>query len=323
MNEFVNNFQLMGKATAKNTLAGLKIRARRMQAGMTQGELARRAGISASYLNLIELNKRAIADVLVERIANSLGVERSELDGEAERRVVANLQEIAADPEIANAIDPPGPAADLIGRNPGWADLVLALHRAWHDQKEAATALADRLNRDPFLGDSVHRMLTHAASIRSASEILDTENGLSDAERRRFLAIVAADSQKLSGAAQSLLEFFDSTCSQVRSVTPAEMWMRSSWPPTITFPIWNPWPRTSSPAAPITNASSQPETSCLPSRPLPTPRKRDALHGSGERCGPKSPKRPGSLSTPIPPSHPRNPGAWRRRPWRLTPLPQR
>lgn len=212
----------MGKATVKHTLAGLKIRARRMQAGMTQGELARRVGISASYLNLIELNKRAIADVLVERVANSLDVERSELDGEAERRVVANLEEIAADPEIANAIDPPGPAADLIGRNPGWADLVLALHRAWHDQKEAAAALADRLNRDPFLGDSVHRMLTHAASIRSASEILDTENGLSDAERRRFLAIVAADSQKLSGAAQSLLEFFDSTRIRVRSATPAE-----------------------------------------------------------------------------------------------------
>ena len=135
----------MKKAIVKHTLAGLKIRARRMQAGMTQGELARRAGISASYLNLIELNKRAIADVLVERVANSLDVERSELDGEAERRVVANLEEIAADPEIANAIDPHGPAADLIGRNPGWADRVLALHRAWHDQKEAAAALADRI----------------------------------------------------------------------------------------------------------------------------------------------------------------------------------
>lgn len=193
-----------------------------MRAGMTQGELARRAGISASYLNLIELNKRAIADVLVERIAIGLGVERSELDGEVDRRVVANLEEIAADPEIANAIGPPGPATELIGRNRGWADLVLALHRAWHDQKEAATALADRLNRDPFLGDSVHRMLTHAASIRSASEILDTESGLNETERRRFLAIVAADSQKLSGTAQSLLEFFDSTRIRVRSATPAE-----------------------------------------------------------------------------------------------------
>ena len=61
-------------------LAGLKIRAQRKRIGLTQGELARRAGISASYLNLIELNKRAIAGALVDRIAAGLGIERSELD---------------------------------------------------------------------------------------------------------------------------------------------------------------------------------------------------------------------------------------------------
>jgi predicted transcriptional regulator/transcriptional regulator with XRE-family HTH domain len=220
--QFVVNLQKIDGERMAQNLAGLKIRARRKQAGMTQGELARRVGISPSYLNLIELNKRMIAGALVDRIAEGLGVERSELDGEAERRVVANLEEIAADPEIAGAIGRPGPAADLIGANPGWADLILALHRAWHDQREAVGALADRLNRDPFLGDSVHRMLTHAASIRAASEILDAEDGLSQAERHRFLAIVAADSQKLSGAAQSLLEFFDSTRIRVRSATPAE-----------------------------------------------------------------------------------------------------
>ena len=203
-------------------LTGLKIRALRRQAGLTQGELARRAGISPSYLNLIELNKRAVGGALVDRIAAGLAVNRAELDGHAERRVVANLEEIAADTELAGAVERPGEAADLVGRNPGWANLILALHRAWRDQREAVVALADRLNRDPFLGDSVHRMLTHAASIRSASEILDAENDLSPAERHRFLTIVAADSQKLSGAAQSLLEFFDSNRIRVRSATPAE-----------------------------------------------------------------------------------------------------
>jgi len=203
-------------------LTGLKIRTLRRQASLTQGELARRAGISPSYLNLIELNKRAVGGVLVDRIAAGLGVARAALDGEAEQRVVANLEEIAADPALADEAGYPGPAAELVGRNPGWAQLVLALHRAWHDQREAVIALADRLNRDPFLGDSVHRMLTHAASIRSASEILDTESELDPADRHRFLAIVAADSQNLSGTAQSLLEYFDSDRIRVRSATPAE-----------------------------------------------------------------------------------------------------
>lgn len=203
-------------------LSGLKIRARRRQAGLTQGELARRAGISPSYLNLIELNKRPATGAVMERLASGLGVERAELDGEAERRVVTSLEEIAADATIAGSLAHPGPAEEFVGRYPGWAQLVLALHRAWLDQSEVVLALADRLNRDPFLGDSVHRMLTHAASIRAASEILEADAALSPEERRRFLSIVGGDVQKLSAAAQSLLEFFDSARIRVRSATPAE-----------------------------------------------------------------------------------------------------
>lgn len=203
-------------------LAGLKIRALRRSSGLTQGELARRAGISPSYLNLIELNKRAIGGALVDRIAAGLAVDRAELDGEAERRVIADLDEIAADPEIANPAGHPGSAAELVGHNPGWASLVLRLHRAWRDQSEAVLALADRLNRDPFLSDSVHRMLTNAASIRSAAEILEEDDALEPDDRRRFLSIVADDAQKLSAAAKSLLDFFDSAHMRVRSATPAE-----------------------------------------------------------------------------------------------------
>lgn len=205
-----------------HSLSGLKIRAKRKQVGMTQGELAHRAGISASYLNLIELNKRAIAGVLVDRIAAGLGVDRSELDGDSERRMAASLEEIATDPEIAGVCGYPGPAEELVGRNPGWAGLVLALHRAWLDQSEAVVALADRLNRDPFLGDSIHRMLTHTTSIHAATEILQSEDSLTPAEREKFLSIVAKDSERLSEHAKSMLEFFDSTRIRVRSATPAE-----------------------------------------------------------------------------------------------------
>lgn len=202
-------------------LTGYKIRAMRKERGLSQGELARRAGISASYLNLMERDKRAVSGTLVDRIAQALGVERSDLDGEAERRVVTSLEEIAADPEFARA-GHPGPAGELVGRNPGWAALVLRLYRAWLDQTQAVMALADRLNRDPFLGDSVHRMLTNVTSIRAAAEILEADDALTATDRRRFLSIVAADAQKLSGAAQLLLQFFDNAHMRVRSATPAE-----------------------------------------------------------------------------------------------------
>lgn len=203
-------------------LTGLKIRSVRKARGLGQSELARMAGISASYLNLIELDKRAITTTLVSRIAAALGVETSELDSEAERSIVASLNEVASDPELATGASYPGPAEELVGRNPGWANLVLKLYRAWLNQNQAVIALADRLNRDPFLGASVHVMLTNVTSIRAAAEILETDDALEPADRQRFLSIISADVQKLSATAQSLLEFFDSAHMRVRSATPDE-----------------------------------------------------------------------------------------------------
>ena len=88
-------------------LTGLKIRTLRKERDLSQGELARRAHISASYLNLIELGKRAVAGALVDRIAEALGVARSDLDGEAERRVVTNLEERCQPPWSCRGIGRP------------------------------------------------------------------------------------------------------------------------------------------------------------------------------------------------------------------------
>src|SRR5690606_18155682 len=134
----------------------------------------------------------------------------------------ASLDEIAADPEFASPGGHPGSAAELVGRSPGWAGLVLRLHRAWLDNSEAVLALAGRLNPDPYPGDSVPRMLTNAASIRAAAEVLEDGDSLTPADRGRFLPIVADDAQKLSGGAKSLLDFFDGTHIRVRSATPVE-----------------------------------------------------------------------------------------------------
>lgn len=207
----------------RHDLAGLKIRTLRKKAGLTQGELARRAGISPSYLNLIELNKRAAAGRLLDRIAEGLSVERALLDGEAERRVISTLEEIAADPVLAaEGPAPTGSAQALVGRHPDWADLLLRIYRAYLDRGEAMLALADRLNHDPFLGDSVHHLLTGVTSIRAAAEILDGGDTLSAVDRQRFLAIVTADSRKLSDTARALAAFFDSAQARIRSATPTE-----------------------------------------------------------------------------------------------------
>lgn len=203
-------------------LAGLKIRAQRKKAGLTQGELARRAGISPSYLNLIELNKRAIAGALVDRLAAGLGIERAQLDDTSERRAIDLLEELSADPEFSVVSGHPRRAAEFVGRHPDWAELLLRVYRAFVDRNQAVVALADRLGRDPFLSESVHRILTNVTAVRSASEILEKYDQLGEADRARFLAIIGADSRKLSEAARSLAQFFDNPDIRVSSGTATE-----------------------------------------------------------------------------------------------------
>ncbi|PRD41725.1 XRE family transcriptional regulator [Phyllobacterium phragmitis] len=204
------------------TLTGLKIRSLRKNAGFTQSALAGRVGISASYLNLIEGNKRPAAGALIVRLAAELGVAPSELDGHAERRLIEMLEELATDPRIGGKTPKTRATEDLVGRHPEWTDIILKLYRAFRDQSHAVLALADRLNRDPFLGESVHRMLTSVTAISSAAEILGNVDDLGQADRERFLTIVAADSARLSQTARALLDFFDNSTMRVRSATSME-----------------------------------------------------------------------------------------------------
>ena len=100
-------------------LAGSRIRERRLVAGVRQAELADRVGISASYLNLIEHNRRRIGGKLLNDIAKALGVEASLLSEGAEAALLATLREAAAD---AQAVSPEvGRSDEFAGRFPGFA----------------------------------------------------------------------------------------------------------------------------------------------------------------------------------------------------------
>jgi len=203
-------------------LVGLKIRTLRIQAGLAQGTLARRAGISPSYLNLIERNRRPASTLLLDRIAAELAIDRAQLDGEAERRMADEVREVSAELAASEPLPDLAPVVEFVGHYPGWAALLLRLHRSYQDRDAAVLALADRLDRDPFLRDSVHRMLTHVTSIRAAAEIVEDDDTLDPADRRRFLSIVAGDSARLSQTAQALAAFFDSAQTRVRATTPTE-----------------------------------------------------------------------------------------------------
>ncbi|MEM7177648.1 MAG: helix-turn-helix transcriptional regulator, partial [Pseudomonadota bacterium] len=203
-------------------IAGIRIREQRRAAGITQAALAGEMGISPSYLNLIERNKRSISTQLVRRAAEALSLRVDDLDGTSDQRLAEQLREIAADPRLA-ALKPEGAlAGEFTGRYPGWARSLGALARSEHEGAKLAQSLADRLTHDPFLGESVHRMLTHIAAVRSIADILATVDEIGGDQRQRFHAILSEQSLELTRVAEALAAYFDKAHTDARAVTPLD-----------------------------------------------------------------------------------------------------
>ncbi len=199
---------------------GIRIRSRRQALGLGQAELARRAGISASYLNLIEANKRDVAGALLNRIATELGIEIGTLTGEAEHRLIGSVEEAFSDRVLADLGLDATAARDLVATAPGIAAVIARLHRAYVAATADADTYAQRLRADPLVSQSLHRLLSGITAIRSSAEILDEVPDLAPAERRRFLATVTGESGRLAEGARTLAGQFDSEAAGRRRASP-------------------------------------------------------------------------------------------------------
>ncbi|TAG27321.1 MAG: XRE family transcriptional regulator, partial [Rhodobacterales bacterium] len=62
-----------------SALTGNRLRERRLANGIRQADLAAMVGISASYLNLIEHDRRKVHGALLARLADALGFDRTAL----------------------------------------------------------------------------------------------------------------------------------------------------------------------------------------------------------------------------------------------------
>ena len=210
------------KIPPTTSLVGPRIRQRRTEIKMTQAQLAKQAGISASYLNLIEWGKRRIAGALLNRISEVLGVSVEALEGAGERRLTQALQDAATSPSITSLGAEVDRLPEFIGRFPGWANALAAAMRLEQQATARAQVLSDRLSNDPYLSENLHKMLTRIASIRSAGEILSDFNDIPASQRNRFLKIINEESGVLSETSESLATYLDNAESQDPILTPVD-----------------------------------------------------------------------------------------------------
>jgi len=188
-------------------LTGSRIRERRLDLGMKQAELASRAGISASYLNLIEHNRRRIGGKILNELARALRVDPSSLTEGTEKAVLDMLRTAAAAQQgVAVEMDR---LEEFSSRTPGWASLVSAQAQNIERLEARVKALTDRLAHDPQLASSLHEVITAVTSIRSTSSILVSGEGIDRDWEARFHRNIYEDSQRLADSSRALVLYLD------------------------------------------------------------------------------------------------------------------
>lgn len=190
-----------------SALTGTKLRDRRLAAGLRQADVALRAGISASYLNLIEHNRRKVTPEVMERLADALAIDRAALANRREAALVDDLRAAAARatvPEVEVER-----AEDLVDRFPGWAALLVALEARTLDLERAVEALNDRMTHDPHLSASLHELLSSLSAVRATAAILAETPDLDPDWAARFHGNLHHDSERLAAGAEALVGYLD------------------------------------------------------------------------------------------------------------------
>ena len=174
-------------------LIGRTVRRIRTERGMTQQALAVRLGISASYLNLIEHDQRAVTAAVLFKLTEALGVDLAALSGHAERQLEAGLREVLADPVLGLDSVPEGELQAMAAAAPNAARGVLALYRAWRVAREDSSGIALPSGRRLLLPteearDFFHERGNHFPELERFAEKLGAELRATPAEMNHAIA---------------------------------------------------------------------------------------------------------------------------------------
>lgn len=192
---------------AQHYEVGARLRNRRLSLGVKQASLAKAVGISASYLNLIEHNRRAIGVRLLADLCAQLGVDADQMAEGPATHVLGPM--MAASASFPEAQAEPEQAEQLIAQSPGWAGLIAAQHAQIAKLEQRLEALRNRMAHDTQIATSVHEVISTATAIRSTASIL-TETPDLDAEwQARFHRNIDGEAERLAASSQSLLSLLD------------------------------------------------------------------------------------------------------------------
>ena len=165
---------------------GGKLRRLRQEKRLTQAQMAAELGISPSYLNLIESNRRPVTARVLLQIADKLKIEIGSLGGGGEEEQLASdLMEALSDPIFEEHDVKASDVRELVGTLPAVGHALLALYRS-HQLKDTAPGGEASAMSEPGLSvlpseevsDLIQARLNHFPDLERAAERLWADNGI-------------------------------------------------------------------------------------------------------------------------------------------------
>lgn len=182
---------------------GTKVRLLRRREHMTQSQLAERLGVSASYLNLIENNRRPLTAPMLIKLAQLFQLDIAQFSANDDARVASDLLEVFGDPIFDAHGLVSNDVRELAATSPALGRAVVALYQAYRGAREGAEALAERLSESDGesmpgidrarlpseeVSDLIQRHMNHFPALEEAAEALRQDAKLEDDDVYRGIA---------------------------------------------------------------------------------------------------------------------------------------
>jgi len=124
---------------------GKRLRVLRTREGLSQAAMATRLGISASYLNLIEHDRRPISGNLLLTLAQRFDLDLRSLAASEDQKLVADLMEAFGDPLFEGQPVSESDVREIVGTSPEVARAMVHLHHAYSAARGSADMLAEQV----------------------------------------------------------------------------------------------------------------------------------------------------------------------------------
>ncbi len=131
---------------------GAKVRTLRRRENLSQAKLAERLGISASYLNLIESNRRPLPAAVLIKLAQLFEMDLHTFGADGDARMVNDLIEAFADPLFDAYQLTSTDLRDLALSHPQVSRAIIALYSSYKAQRASSEELASRLEGEEATG---------------------------------------------------------------------------------------------------------------------------------------------------------------------------